>query len=174
ISNQTRKLQWLGCRMALSHLLQTPRIGIRYDPFGKPFLASGRADISFAHTGKLAAAICSSTNKVGIDLEQVREKITRVASRFLTPEELEMTSGKDHLEIMTLFWAAKETLYKINGKPDLDIQSDLCIGSFDYLCLPDGKLSTRIRRPVSESEIPVSYHLLEDTILTWAAVPVNT
>lgn len=175
VSNKSRKLQWLGCRMALSYLMQTPRLRIRYDSFGKPYLVSDQADISFTHTGKFAAAICSSTCKVGIDLEQVREKISRVASRFLTPGELSMASGKeDRLKVLTLFWSAKETLYKINGKPDLDIQHDLCIESFTYLCLPDGELNTRIKRPASELVIPVSYHLMEDTILTWAAVPRNT
>lgn len=173
IRNQNRRLQWLGCRMALSHLMQTPRIGIRYDAFGKPFLVSADSRISFTHTGAYAAAICSSTSCVGADLEQVREKISRVAERFLTPDELTMAAGKDCLKVLTLFWSAKETLYKIYGKPDLDIQHDLCIESFDYLCFPDGELQARMKWPGPASGISVSYHLLEDLILTWAAVPEN-
>ncbi|MFH1297059.1 MAG: 4'-phosphopantetheinyl transferase superfamily protein [Bacteroidota bacterium] len=173
IHNRNRKLQWLGCRMALSHLLQTPKIGIRYTNYGKPLLVSGLAHLSFTHSGPYAAAICSPTSIVGIDLEQVREKINRVAERFLTPRELTLASGADRLEVLTLFWAAKETLYKINGKPDLDIQHDLCIESFDYLCATGGELIARIKDRGNAPGIPVSYHRLEDVILTWAMVPEN-
>lgn len=175
ISNQNRKLQWLGCRLALSHLMQTSRIPIRYDQYGKPSLASGEAEISFTHTGLYTAAISSQDSRPGIDLEQVREKISRVATRFLMPEELSMASGKEeHLRLLTLFWAAKESLYKINGKPDLNLLHDLRIESFDYLCLPKGELLAKMKLPDSEPVIPVSYHLLEGMILTWATLPANT
>jgi len=175
ITNQNRKRQWLGCRMALSHLMDTPRIPIRYDQYGKPSLASWEAEISFTHTGLYAAAICSHDSRPGIDLEQVRDKISRVAARFLTPGELSMISGKDYqLTLLTLFWAAKETLYKINGKPDLELQHDLRIESFDYLCFPEGELLAKMKLPDSEPVIPVSYHLVEGMILTWATLPANT
>ena len=173
IRNRNRKLQWLGCRMALSHLLQTPKVGIRYTEYGKPLLVSDRAHLSFAHSGSYAAAICSTTSIVGIDLEQVREKINRVADRFLTPHELSLVSGPDRLVILTIFWAVKEALYKINGKPDTDIQHELCIESFEYLCATQGELKTRILGIREDSLIPVSYHRTEDFILTWATVPEN-
>lgn len=174
IRNRNRKLQWLGCRMALSHLLQTPEIGIRYNEYGKPFLVSGMANISFTHCGIFGAAICSTRCKVGIDLEQVREKISRVAERFLTPDERSMVSDEERLETLTLFWAVKETLYKLNGKPDLDIQNDICIESFDYLCAANGMLTAGMKGPVPRSGIGISYHRLNDFILAWAMVPENT
>ncbi|NQV01952.1 MAG: 4'-phosphopantetheinyl transferase superfamily protein [Bacteroidia bacterium] len=173
IRNRNRKLQWLGCRVALAHLLQTPKIGIRYTEYGKPLLISSQAHISFTHSGSFAAAICSSTANVGIDLEQVREKISRVAERFLTPQELMLASVADRLEILTLFWAVKETLYKINEKPDIDIQHDISIESFDYLCAINGELKAGMKGTETVSGIQVSYHRLEDFILTWAMIPGN-
>ncbi|MBE0646798.1 MAG: 4'-phosphopantetheinyl transferase superfamily protein [Bacteroidales bacterium] len=170
IRNQNRKLQWLACRMALSHLMQTKAIGIRYDEHGKPFLISGEAEISFSHTGKYGAAICSTNSAVGIDLEQVREKISRVEERFLSPDELTMASGEDRMKKLTLFWAVKEALYKINGKPDLDMQHDICIESFDYLCRTDGELTARMKMLGRRIEIPVFYHMLDDAILAWATI----
>ena len=171
IHNQNRKLQWLGCRMVLSHLLQTPKIGIRYTDYGKPQLVSDEATISFSHSGSYAAAICSTTSRVGIDLEQVRERISRVKDRFLSVQELKLVSKTDRLEILTLFWAVKETLYKINGKPDIDIQHDISIESFDYLCAVNGELIARMKSPDTANRIPVSYHRLDDFILAWAMVP---
>ncbi len=173
IRNQNRKLQWLGCRMALSHIMQTRRIGIRYDEYGKPFLVSGSFNISFTHTGSYAAAICSSSFNVGIDLEQVREKINRVAERFLTPNELKLASGEDRIRVLTLFWAVKEALYKINGKPDLDMQHDICVESFDYFCNTDGELSVLMKRTGRVPGIGVSYHQMADHILAWAALEEN-
>ncbi|MFC2101603.1 4'-phosphopantetheinyl transferase family protein [Bacteroidota bacterium] len=177
IRNQNRKLQWLGCRMALSHLMQTPKIGIRYDEFGKPSMDSILPNISFTHTGLFAAAICSSSCGVGIDLEQVREKISRVAERFLTTDELTMASGEDRKEVLTLFWAAKEALYKINGKPDVDIQHDISIESFDYLCTLDGEVKALLKAGKKSHEIEVSYHRMNDDIndymMAWAMVADN-
>lgn len=177
IRNQNRKLQWLGCRKALSHLMQTPKIGIRYDEFGKPSLEPTLPSISFTHTGLFAAAICSSSSAVGIDLEQVREKINRVAERFLTPHELAMASGKDRIEVLTLFWAAKEALYKINGKPDVDIQHDICIESFDYLCTVDGEVKALLKGGGKFFEVEVAYHRMNDYIndymMAWATVAEN-
>ncbi|TSA26173.1 MAG: 4'-phosphopantetheinyl transferase superfamily protein [Bacteroidetes bacterium] len=173
IRNPNRKLQWLGCRMVLSGLLQTPEVGIRYTEYGKPLLVSGNGHISFSHSGHLAAAIWSPVSRAGIDLEQVREKINRVADRFLTPRELTLASGPDRIEVLTLFWAVKETLYKINGKPDLDIQQDLSIESFDYLCATQGELSARIRGSGEPVSVPVSYERMNGFILAWATVPEN-
>ena len=84
-----------------------------------------------------------------------------------------MASGEDRLVALTLFWAVKEALYKINGKPDLDIQYDICIESFDYLCRADGQLKALMKRPGMASGIGVSYHRMEDYILAWAAVEEN-
>ena len=173
IRNPNRKLQWLGCRMALSSILQNPEVGIRYTEYGKPLLTRGHGHISFSHSGTLAAAIWSPDSLVGIDLEQVREKINRVANRFLTPRELKLVPGPDRLEVLTLFWAVKETLYKINGKPDIDIQQELCIESFDYLCASLGELNARIPGHGVDTPIPVYYQRLNDFILAWATVPEN-
>lgn len=168
LRNRNRKLQWLGCRMALSHLLQTPAIEIRYDEYGKPSLASGTHTISFSHTGLYAAAMCSTAGIAGIDIELIRDKISRVADRFLALRELQMVSGSDRLETLTLFWAAKEVLYKINGKPDLDMQHDICIESFDYLCSANGELKARLNLQGKATEISVYYQTFDTFILAWA------
>lgn len=173
IRNQNRKAQWLGCRMALSHLMNTSRIGIRYNGQGKPLLSSGAANISFSHTGSYAAAILSSTAKVGIDLEQVRAKIGRVAERFLTGEENSRASGGERQQILTLFWTVKEALYKIFGDPGTDIQHDICIESFDYLCSGEGDLTASLKGADTTWIIPVSYCRFDEYFLSWATVPEN-
>jgi len=168
MKNEDRKRQWLGCRLVLSTLLNTPKIHINHDSYGKPELVSSPVNISFTHSGHFAAAIFSARSVVGIDLEIVKEKIARVADRFLTPAELEKAGGKDRLTNLTLFWAAKEALYKIHGKPELNIQYDICIKSFEYLCDVSGSLLARMKLPDEETLIPVSFHCFDGFILAWA------
>ena len=168
IRNNTRKIQWLGCRMLLSVFLQTRDIGIRYNTYGKPSLTNSPASISLSHSGECSAAILSSTHSAGIDLEEVRERISRVADRFLSNDELSMASGEERLEKLTLFWCVKEAVYKIIGKPDLDMQHDISIESFNYLCASYGKLTACINLRDKEIVIPVIYHLFDQFVLAWA------
>ena len=166
--NNRRKIQWLGCRMILSAFLQTHEVGIRYDTYGKPSLIDNPATISLSHSGEYSAAILSTTHTAGIDLEEVRERIARVADRFLSIHELSIVSGDERLEKLTLFWCVKEAIYKIVGRPDLDIQHDLSIESFPYLCASSGKLNARLHLHDQEIIIPVVYHRFEQHMLAWA------
>ena len=168
IRNATRKIQWLGCRMLLSSFLQTREIRIHYNEFGKPSLINSSAKISLSHSGGYSAAILSTTYSAGIDLEEVRKRIARVADRFLSEDELSIAFGEDRLEKLTLFWCVKEAVYKIIGKPDLDMQHEICIESFNYLCASSGKLSARIKLEDKEISIPVAYHLFDQFVLAWA------
>jgi len=168
IRNTTRKIQWLGCRMLISLFLQTREIGIQYNTYGKPSLITFPAKISLSHSGSFSAAILSTTYSAGIDLEEIRKRIARVADRFLSDDELSIASGKERLEKLTLFWCVKEAVYKIIGKPDLDIQHDICIESFNYLCASSGKLSARIKLRDKEIAIPVAYHRFDQFVIAWA------
>ncbi|MFH1159704.1 MAG: 4'-phosphopantetheinyl transferase superfamily protein [bacterium] len=168
IRNTSRRLQWLGCRMVLFALSGNPEVRIRYDSFGKPGLLSSGSFISFTHSGSHAAAIVSDKTNTGIDLEKIREKIVRVADRFLSPDELSLISGKDRLEKLTLFWCAKEALYKLYGRPELDIKHDLCIESFTYLCHGEGELTGSMKIRERIFHIPVTWRKIGAYMLAWA------
>ena len=59
----------------------------------KPFLADEAFHFSISHCGEYVAAIVSKTNRVGVDIEVISEKVVRIKDKFLKREEQQMLSG---------------------------------------------------------------------------------
>ena len=100
----------------------------QYDDIGAPYLTDGRF-ISISHTGDAAAVVISSIS-VGIDLEHYKDKIKRVATRFLHASEGERPKDLDEILYLTQLWTAKEALYKLYKKPGLIFSEQLFIQPF--------------------------------------------
>jgi phosphopantetheinyl transferase len=132
-----RRLQWLACRAALKAITGDDSFHIDYDRHGKPAPDKGSTHISFSHAGDLAAALFSPDLPAGLDIEEPRERIRRVRDRFLSPVENARLPVDLHLDHLYYYWCAKEALYKIHGRPDIDFQNDIHIHPFDYLCTPE-------------------------------------
>jgi phosphopantetheinyl transferase (holo-ACP synthase) len=132
ISNEHKKLEWLSSRLSVKFLVEKYNLafnGIKKDSFNKPYLKSYNYEISLTHSYPYAGAIFHFTDPVGIDVELPREKIRNIAPRFLHPEELEY-AGND-LDLLTILWSAKETLYKIYGRQKLVFKEHLFIPPFN-------------------------------------------
>jgi 4'-phosphopantetheinyl transferase len=100
----------------------------QYDNIGAPYLTDGRF-ISISHTGDAAAVVISSVS-VGIDLEHYKDKIKRVAPRFLHASEGQIPKDFDEISYLTQLWTAKEALYKLYKKPGLIFNEQLRIQPF--------------------------------------------
>lgn len=131
ISHPYKRLQHLAGRFLLNFLCPEFELEkIRISDSGKPFLPEQDTHFSISHSGNFAAAIVSKKFPVGIDLELETPRILSVAPRFLSLEELNFLSQQAHLpalyrQLMTLFWSAKETMYKWYGKGQVDFKQDL-------------------------------------------------
>ncbi|MEO5908493.1 MAG: 4'-phosphopantetheinyl transferase superfamily protein, partial [Ginsengibacter sp.] len=106
----------------------------------KPLLSDGKFNFSISHCGKFAAAIVSENKSVGIDVELIREKITLVKNKFLSAKELSLLPDNmlpilDY-QLLTLFWSAKETIYKWHGKSPLSFKNNM---SIDELFFENGQ-----------------------------------
>ena len=168
IHNESRRKQWIGCRMALVTLLRTKRLMIRYTPSGKPRLIDPPTDISLSHCGEYAAAIISRRYQVGIDLERIRKKIERVADRFLEEDDLSTVGTEERLAKLTVCWGIKEAIYKVFGEPEIDIKRHITIGQFDYLCHGSCTLEVRVQTPHGVTHVPVTYKRIVNYILVYA------
>lgn len=131
-----RQKQWLGVRLLVKHLTGQKDGKITYDENGKPYLPSGGLNISISHSGVYAAIAWSSRHKVGIDIEQISDRINKVKERFLREDELASLPVPCLLEQLYVCWGGKEALFKISGNPGLDFRTDILIHPFDYLCNP--------------------------------------
>ncbi|TYB70699.1 4'-phosphopantetheinyl transferase superfamily protein [Bizionia gelidisalsuginis] len=89
-----------------------------YDANGKPHLKDGKY-ISITHSFTFSAVIISE-NEVGIDIEKQREKIIKIASKFVEYEfEYLKDDDTDYINRLTVIWGAKESLYKLFATPGM-------------------------------------------------------
>ena len=166
--NEQRKKHWLSYRLILRELLKTDKVRIIYDEYGKPGMPDFSGHFSVSHSGDFAAAIVSYETPVGIDIERIRERIERVAERFLSAEELEQVGNNNRLERLHICWGAKESLYKLYGKPEVDFQKDIMIKPFDYLCIEEGACKAIMNTPEGVGLYNIFYKKLEGYMMVWA------
>lgn len=169
-THEQRKKQWLAYRLILRHLIPPSYPSdLIYDALGKPSLSSAPGFISVSHAGEYAAAVYSVKHPVGIDIEQLRGRIERVKHRFLSDEELHAIPEENNLEKLYIYWGAKEAIYKINGKPDIDFKRDIIIHPFEYLCNMKGTCSATLTTPQYVQKIRVFYEKTGVNMLTVAS-----
>jgi phosphopantetheinyl transferase len=99
-----------------------------YNSDGKPHLNDGK-HISISHSFDHAAIIIGD-REVGIDLEKNREKIIKIAGKFIGTENVYLTPPY-RVKQLTRLWAAKESLFKISPEKGLSFKEHLSIAPFD-------------------------------------------
>ncbi|MBC3758222.1 4'-phosphopantetheinyl transferase superfamily protein [Hyunsoonleella sp. SJ7] len=115
---------FLSVRCLLRELGYTDK-DLFYDDCGKPHLKDGK-QISITHSFQFSAVIISDLI-VGIDIEKQREKIKRIAHKFIDYEQDYLASeADDYVKKLTLIWCVKESLYKLYCTPGLSFK-DHCL-----------------------------------------------
>ncbi|WP_306353375.1 4'-phosphopantetheinyl transferase family protein [Flavobacterium sp. '19STA2R22 D10 B1'] len=101
-----------------------------YDENGKPHLKDGK-HISITHSFGFSAIIVSNES-VGIDIELRREKIMKIANKFIGHEFefLDSTKIKEYIRKLTVIWGAKEAIYKMNSIKGLSFKQHINVDSF--------------------------------------------
>lgn len=82
-----------------------------YTEDGKPHLKDGRK-ITISHSFEFSV-IAISDSDIGIDIEKNRDKIQRIASKFIG-KEADYLVDDQLTEQLTVIWGAKESLFKIH------------------------------------------------------------
>ncbi|SDF33049.1 phosphopantetheine--protein transferase domain-containing protein [Mucilaginibacter pineti] len=133
LSNGKRHLHWLGTRVLLRKMLRTDEyIDCKVDNHGKPYLVNLPYHISLSHSFEYAAVMISKTHKVGIDIEQIKQKVERIASKFMRPEELAFINNRQKIEHLYVCWCAKEAIYKCNGEKEVSFADNIFLSPFNF------------------------------------------
>ena len=100
---------------------------VLYEPSGRPYLYGDSQNyfISISHS-KNFVALASSHKRIGIDIEEINNRVLKIRPRFLNERELEMINSTD-LEYNTIAWCIKEVLFKLSKNEGLDFKIDLLI-----------------------------------------------
>jgi 4'-phosphopantetheinyl transferase EntD len=131
IKHPQKLIESLSARVLVKEMLG--RQGIMYEGLAKtpekaPYLPNASHRVSISHTAHYAVAVLHPCLPVGIDIEQARPQLQRVAGRVLSPTELAFVQD---LAQLSLLWSAKETLYKCYALRQLDFIRDMQIAPFE-------------------------------------------
>lgn len=158
-----REIETQGKNFLINELLKKPS-KIIYDPNGKPFLKDDTMHISITHSHDKLAIILNELEKTGIDIELIRDKVIKIKHKFLAEDEL-LDAGI-HVEKLLVYWAAKETLFKIVSEQGINFIGDLFIKPFQYN-LEGGNITGEINLPLLKRSYHLHYQQTEDYILVY-------
>ena len=105
---------------------------LEYDEFGKPYLKDGN-HISISHSHEFSTIIIS-TQKAGIDIEMQRDKILRIADKFVNNQELQRLKSfdnQDFINKLTVKWGAKEAIFKIRNEKGISFKDHIQVNPFE-------------------------------------------
>lgn len=166
ITNEGRKKQWIATRLALSELDQSQNLVIAHNNDRSPYLNDTRFSISISHTQNFVAVILGKGQNLGVDIEQINPRIYKIRHKFCSDAENKyLTDDELLLPRLYVIWSAKEALFKIYGKGNLDFRKNLSIEPFIFN--PPGILKTQINCNDLCEEVELNYDQVKDHILVY-------
>ena len=127
--SHARKLEFLSVRALLAKMIN-PDAKIIYNGNQKPCIEDGSHNISISHSKKLTSIILNKTKRVGIDLEYMSHRIRKIAHKFINDNESINKNDLTEKYHLYVHWCAKEALYKICDKKDINFKLNLFIKPF--------------------------------------------
>ena len=163
IKSPKTRLQWLGSRRLVRHLCGC---GLVKDQYGKPHLEGRDEHVSISHTKGYAAVIISN-KPVGIDINRLDKNIENIAHKFINDAEAEcLPEGPGKSVYIHLFWAAKEAMYKLYGKKEIEFLTDLVINPF--VLQAKGVLTGKIlKKEFPPNELDIHYFFERGYVVAW-------
>jgi phosphopantetheinyl transferase len=126
VTHPHKRLQHLAGRFLLQFLFPDfPYELIQIADTRKPFLPEEQYHFSISHCGDYAAAIVSSTSRVGVDAELIRPLVGQLIPKFLSEKEKNWLYRETILEQSTLMWSAKESVFKWFGEGGVDFRENI-------------------------------------------------
>jgi phosphopantetheinyl transferase len=101
---------------------------LHYGQDGKPHLKDNKF-ISISHSFEFSTLIISD-KPVGIDIELAKEKVLKIASRFMDISHLEGLSEEDKIRKATVVWGIKESVFKIKNEKGISFPDHIFENTF--------------------------------------------
>ena len=108
IMHPVTRAEFLSSRFALHTLKEDYRLA--YDDRRPVLINPGYVSIS--HSRIWAGAMFSEEKRVGLDVEEKREKIMRISPKFIREDEREFMAEDSDYKCQVI-WSAKEAMYKL-------------------------------------------------------------
>lgn len=164
MKSELHRRAFLSVRMLLQEVGLTD-FDLYYNADGKPYLSNGK-NISITHSNQFSAIIIS-TEAVGIDIELQREKIQRIADKFVTKEcrYLNPENTVEYIKKLTVIWGAKEAIFKIRNEKGISFKNNIEVDSFTL-----NDTATTALLQMKELSVPflIYFEEIENCILVYA------
>lgn len=162
--SNSRKLEWLSVRALIKDMLGR-KSRIIYNAEKKPFLKGNSWNISISHSYNLTSIFVSKSKRVGIDLELMSHKISSISHKFINSQEV-ITDDPDLKRYhLYLHWCAKEAMYKICDKQDINFKENLTV--FPFLPADEGTLKGRVLNSKGLEDFLLRYKKYKDYSIVW-------
>lgn len=148
VTHPYKRLQHLAGRFLLPAMFPDfPLEEILIADTRKPFLEDEKYHFSISHCGNFAAAIVSPEHRVGVDIELVTPRMRTISKKFLNSHESNYLDNwspisKIYLELTTVLWSAKESIFKWYGNGQVDfrkhilLSGDIVFGADEWITIP--------------------------------------
>ncbi|MDB5023188.1 MAG: 4-phosphopantetheinyl transferase superfamily protein [Mucilaginibacter sp.] len=164
LSHGKRNLHWLGTRVLLRKMLNTDEyIDCQVDEHGKPYLVDLPYHISLSHSFDYAAVMISKKRPVGIDIEQIKEKVERIAHKFMRPAEMAFINDQHKIQQLYVCWCAKEAVYKCYGQKEVSFADNISLKPFNFD--KQGNVSATLNKGAVSLDYRVDYLQYEDYMI---------
>lgn len=139
VKHRQKHVERLAARVLVKYLVE--KMGLGYEPLSKsatkkPYFKNLALNVSISHCYPYAAAILHQKYEVGIDIQQPDDKIRRIFERIMDKKEIEQATD---LDTQTLFWSAKEALYKLFDSEGVFFKEEI------HVKLENGELRGKLR-----------------------------
>ena len=124
--NDKRRREHLAWRRVVRNELGRDVV-IDYNEVGAPVVDTPNTYISVAHGGD-SVAVAIADEPVGVDIEALDRNYERIMSRYMSPAEEALSKMEEWPAVV---WTAKEGIYKLYGKREVNLTQDIRIQTFD-------------------------------------------
>ena len=159
IKNIIKRKEFYASRILIKNLCKSFNIkynGIIKKDSGKPYLRNRTENISISHSFPYVTGILNKKKQCGIDIEKIQKKILKINHKFLSESELDKI--KNNTKKNTIYWTAKESLYKLKGE-FLSFKNDIKIIEL--------KNSFNIYGKILSKKILLNVEEIDDYIVTY-------
>ena len=162
--SEGRKLEWLSVRNLINEL--TGRESrIIYNAERKPFIKGNSFSISISHSHNLTSILLSENRRVGIDLEYMSHKINKISFKFINEQEIITHDPGFERYHLYIHWCAKEALYKICDKQDINFRDNLTI--FPFSPEKEGHIKGRVLNVYGIEDFRLYYREYNNYAIVW-------
>jgi phosphopantetheinyl transferase len=184
MKSESHQKGFLAVRMLLQYLDFSDN-DLTYDTAGKPHLQVKRQKlkdkssesvtnypssitqhISISHSHDFSC-ICISDEVIGIDIELIKEKSLKIASRFMDVTHLQGLSIADQIIKTTIVWGIKESIFKIKNEKGISFPEHIFEDTFD---IEAGNCAAELHFNNQIEKFYVQFHLIEGYVFVFSKI----